>query len=50
MREMGWSWADLQATPAALVDELILRLNAEHLYTEKRRKLDQQMSKANNGR
>lgn len=44
MREMGWSWSDLMTTPAAVVDELVLRLSAENTYTEKRRKLDRQMS------
>jgi len=44
-REMGWSWADLQSTPFDVVDEMILRLNAESEYTEARRKLDEQMKK-----
>jgi hypothetical protein len=43
MREMGWSWADLQSAPFDLVDELIERINAERSYTAKRRKLDEQM-------
>jgi hypothetical protein len=30
MREMGWSWQQLQATPFDLVQELVIRLSAEH--------------------
>jgi hypothetical protein len=29
MREMGWSWEQLQATPFDLVQELVIRLSGE---------------------
>lgn len=40
MREMHWSWADLQDAPWDLVDELAVRLEAERKWTEKKRKLE----------
>lgn len=43
MREMGWSWRDLQDSPADLVEELQIRMNAESRWLEQRRKLDAQI-------
>lgn len=39
MKDMGWSWADLMAAPADLLDELAVRLAAEAEMTMKRRDL-----------
>lgn len=41
MREMGWSWRDLCAAPYDLVQELMIRLSAEHEWQEARRKRDE---------
>lgn len=43
MERMGWSWPDLCAAPADLVDELATRIEAELHWTAERRKLDEQM-------
>lgn len=40
MREMGWSWQQLQATPFDLVQELVIRLNAESDAQEEKRALE----------
>lgn len=40
MREMGWSWVQLQATPFDLVQELVIRLDAEHEAREEKRALE----------
>jgi hypothetical protein len=39
MREMGWSWEQLQATPFDLVQELVIRLNAESEAQDKKHAL-----------
>ena len=46
MREFGWSWQDLCAAPADLVDELAHRLTAEHHWTAERRKRDAKQAEA----
>lgn len=46
MRAMGWSWAELQNTPADVVDELRTRLEAEAHWTEQRRRLDEMKAKS----
>jgi hypothetical protein len=43
MREFGWSWDDVNAAPADLVEEIATRLEAEREYTEERRKRDAAM-------
>lgn len=45
MREFGWSWQDLCAAPADLVDELSHRLAAENHWQGERRKRDAQEAK-----
>ena len=40
MREMGWSWEQLQATPFDLVQELVIRLAAEGEALEQKRALE----------
>ena len=46
MREFGWSWQDLCAAPADLVDELSIRVAAENHWTAQRRKRDAQLAEA----
>jgi len=46
MRMMGWSWAELQDTPADVVDELRTRLAAEAHWTAQRRRLDEMKAKS----
>lgn len=45
LRAMGWSWSDLQNSPADLIDELRVRLDAEAHWTAERRKLDESKGK-----
>ena len=40
MREMGWSWEQLQATPFDLVQELVIRLAGEGEAHEQKRALE----------
>ena len=40
MREMGWSWQQLQSTPFDLVQELVIRLSAEGEAHEQKRALE----------
>lgn len=40
MREMGWSWTDVLATPFDLVEEAIERLSAEYKWEKERRKME----------
>jgi hypothetical protein len=37
MREMGWSWQELGSAPFDLVQELVIRLNAENEWQEMKR-------------
>jgi hypothetical protein len=46
MREFGWSWNDLCAAPADLVDELAHRLTAENHWRAERSKRDAAEAKA----
>lgn len=46
MRTMGWSWAELQETPADVVDELRTRLEAEAHWTAQRQRLDEMKAKS----
>lgn len=45
MKEMTWSWADLQAAPLDLVEELTVRLAEREKWTAKRRQLDSEMNR-----
>ena len=49
MREFGWSWQDLCAAPADLVDELAHRLTAENHWRAERSKRDAAEAKARRG-
>ena len=40
MREMGWSWEQLQSTPFDLVQELVIRLSAEGEAQEQKSALE----------
>lgn len=40
MREMRWSWPDYLSAPAALVDEIAVRIEAREYWQEKKRQLD----------
>lgn len=43
MERMGWSWPDLCAAPADLVDEIAIRTQAEQHWTAERTRMDDQM-------
>ena len=45
MREMRWSWDDLQNAPADLVEMLIERIAAERHWESERLKLQRAMQK-----
>ena len=46
MERMGWSWPDMCAAPADLVDEIATRMQAEAHWTAERGQLDRQMNEA----
>lgn len=46
MREYGWSWPDLCAAPADLVEEVAMRLTAEQHWQAERSRRDAQMNEA----
>lgn len=46
MREYGWSWPDLCAAPADLVEEIAMRLTAEQHWMAERSRRDAQMAQA----
>lgn len=41
-KEMGWSVADMYAAPARMIDEILVRINAENKWTAKRAQNDVQ--------
>lgn len=41
-QEMGWTYADLLSTPADMVDEIIVRMNAQNKAESKRMKIQAQ--------
>lgn len=43
MEKFGWSWADLCAAPADLVEEIATRTLAERHWTAEKAQLDEQM-------
>jgi hypothetical protein len=45
MKEMTWSWSDLQAAPLDLVEELAVRLAEREKWTAKRQQLDRDMNR-----
>lgn len=45
MERMGWSWPDLCAAPADLVDEIAVRIDAERHWTAERARMDEQMNR-----
>jgi hypothetical protein len=42
MREMGWSWEDLMATPAVVVQEISFRLSEQIHWTSVKSRLEQE--------
>jgi len=42
MQEMGWSYAELLATPADMVDEIVVRMNAQSRAERQRQLMQQQ--------
>lgn len=44
--QMGWTYADLMNTPADMVDEIVIRLNAQSKAEQRRHKLQEQKSKS----
>jgi hypothetical protein len=45
MREMRWSWVDLQDAPADLIDALIERLAAERHWQHEKMKMQKAMQR-----
>ena len=43
MREYGWTWQELCDSPADLVEEICVRLEAEREFVDERRKRDEAM-------
>ncbi len=41
MEHTGWSWEAMNNTPAAVIDEMIIRIEARHYWFKKRRALDE---------
>ena len=46
MQEMSWSWDDLANAPYDLVDEIVVRMNAEAQWRRERGKRDAQRQRA----
>lgn len=46
IRELGWSWADVMATPSIVVDEFYIRIMAESKARNKKREFDEAMSRS----
>lgn len=44
--QMGWTYADLMNTPADMVDEIVIRLNAQGKAEQRRHKMQEQKSKS----
>jgi hypothetical protein len=40
MEHTGWSWAELRQTPAAVIDEMIVRIEAKSYWLKKKQALD----------
>lgn len=43
MREFGWTWDDIMQSPADLIEEVAVRLEAEREFTDERRKREASM-------
>ena len=43
MREYGWTWRDIEQSPTDLVEEVCIRMQAEHEFTDEKRKRDAAM-------
>jgi hypothetical protein len=50
MREMGWTWRDLQKAPTDLIDEVLMHIGYERKWKNKRAEIDAAKAKANSGR
>ncbi len=44
--QMGWTYTDLMNTPADMVDEIVIRLNAQGKAEQRRHKLQEQKSRS----
>lgn len=44
--QMGWTYAQLMDTPADMVDEIVIRLNAQNKAEQQRHKLQEQKSRS----
>lgn len=44
--QMGWTYTELMATPADMVDEIVVRLNAQSNAERRRRDMDAQRQQA----
>jgi hypothetical protein len=45
MREMGWSWPELQAAPADLIEELVWRIASEREFQDEKRRREAEQKK-----
>lgn len=50
MEETGWSWTELCATPARLVEEMVVRLSARNRYTREKNERKNLKSRQNQNR
>ncbi len=46
MKEMGWSWSDLQEAPFDLVHEILIRATAESKWKRQKDKLKESIQAA----
>jgi len=44
MEHTGWSWRELRETPAAVVEEMIVRIEARSHWRKKKQELDRTAS------
>lgn len=50
MRDYHWSWSDICSAPADLIQEIVIRLEAEYHWREERRKQDEDRREQQRGR
>lgn len=48
MKEMSWSWSDLCAAPADLVEEVLHRMNRSEHWERERARMDKQREQQRN--
>lgn len=45
VRELGWTWEDVMRTPAIVADEFYIRIQAESKARQRKREIDEALSK-----